>query len=259
MRILPPRTLPPNTNVERRHEPATADGRYGYQAYRSCLRWDFAFSCAFCLLHEGDLADVGTEGLAIMGIEHFSPASRASEKINDYENCYYACRFCNRARSRAPLVDENGRRLLDPSSHVWGQHFVLSDDDRLVPVSGPDAEYTEQAYALNDLRKVRRRRIRRERMTEWLALIAQGPSRAKALIALSEKVPSIEDAQLLLDEAIALRRRVGLAIKEIQRYFAVPADADYPCACGLEDQCRLPTWLDSQTFELALDLSPIQE
>jgi hypothetical protein len=259
MRILPPRTLPPNAIVERQHEPAAADGRYGYQAYRSCLRWDFAFSCAFCLLHEGDLADFGAEGLGVMWIEHFSPASRASEKVNDYENCFYTCRFCNRARSRAPLVDENGRRLLDPCSHAWGRHFVLSDDDRLVPANDPDAVYTEEAYALNDLRKVRRRRIRRERMTEWLTLIGQGPSRAKALIALSERVSSIEDAELLLDEAIALRRRVGLAIKEIQRYFAVSADVDYPCSCGLEDQCRLPAWLDFQTFELFLDMSPIQK
>lgn len=258
MRILPPRTLPPNVIVERRHKPAKADGRFGYQAYRPCLRWDFAFSCAFCLLHEGDLSDFGAEGLGVLWIEHFSPASRAGEKVNEYENCFYACRFCNRTRSRAPLVDESGRRLLDPCSHAWSQHFVVSNDDQLVPLD-PDAEYTERAYALNDLRKVRRRQIRRERMTEWLSLIGQGPSRAKALIALSERVSSIEDAGLLLDEAMALRRSVDLAIQEIQRYFAVPVDADAPCSCGLEDQCRLPAWLDSQVLELALEMNPVKE
>ncbi|HSS48215.1 MAG TPA: hypothetical protein VLX28_04655 [Thermoanaerobaculia bacterium] len=134
----------------------------------------------------------------------------------------------------------------------------MSNDDQLVPLD-PDAEYTERAYALNDLRKVRRRQIRRERMTEWLSLIGQGPSRAKALIALSERVSSIEDAGLLLDEAMALRRSVDLAIQEIQRYFAVPVDADAPCSCGLEDQCRLPAWLDSQVLELALEMNPVKE
>jgi hypothetical protein len=96
-------------------------------------------------------------------------------------------------------------------------------------------------------------------MAEWLSLIRQGPARAKALIALSERAPSIEDAELLLDEAMALRRRVGLAIQEIQRYFAVPADVDDPCSCGLKDQCRFPVWLDSQTFEVSLDVRPLQE
>ncbi|HEX4962431.1 MAG TPA: hypothetical protein VF173_16455 [Thermoanaerobaculia bacterium] len=96
-------------------------------------------------------------------------------------------------------------------------------------------------------------------MAEWLSLIGQGPSRVKALIALAERVSSIEDAELLLDEALALRRRIGLAIKEIQRYFAVPADVDNSCACWLDDQCRLPAWLDSQVLELSLDTSPNQE
>ncbi|MFY9823783.1 MAG: hypothetical protein WAM82_20555 [Thermoanaerobaculia bacterium] len=190
-----------------------------------------------------------------MWTEHFSPAGTVSEKVNDYENCFYACRFCNRTRSRAPLVDESGRRLLNPCSHAWGRHFVVSDDDQLVPLD-PDAEYTERTYALNDLRKVRRRRIRRERLTEWLSLIRQGPARVKALIALSERVTSIADAELLLDEAMALRRRVGLAMQEVQRYFAVPSDAATPCSCGLEDQCRLPAWLDSQAFEDSVSVTP---
>src|SRR5690349_1008078 len=103
MKILPPQTLPPNARIERRHQPEGVTGRYGYRAYRACLRWEFGFTCAFCLLHEADLAPFGAEGLGVMTIEHFVPVSVDEEKAGEYRNCYYACRLCNQSRSNAPV------------------------------------------------------------------------------------------------------------------------------------------------------------
>jgi hypothetical protein len=247
MKILPLRTLPPNERIERRHSPPEATGEAGYQDYRPCLRWDFGFTCAFCLLHEGDLAEFGAEGMGIMWIEHFTPASLDARQINDYENCFYACRFCNRSRWKAPLVDESGRRLIDPCRHVWGERFFLSEDDHLLPdKADPDAVYTAETYDLNDDRKVRRRRRRRERLTEWLAVLKGGPARIKLLITLAQRVSSLEDASLLVEEANSLRHRVILATLEIQRYFVVPVDADGSCPCGRDEHCRLPEWLAAQ-------------
>jgi len=89
MKLLPPSTKPPTQKIRRLHNPKATHGRYGYRAYRACLRWEFGFSCAFCLLHEADLARQGVEGLGVTGIEHFSLASTHPESINDYDNCFY--------------------------------------------------------------------------------------------------------------------------------------------------------------------------
>lgn len=247
MKILPLRTLPPNERIERRHSPRGSTGRVGYQVYRPCLRWDFGFTCAFCLLHEGDLTELGAESIGVMWIEHFTPASLDASRTNDYENCFYACRFCNLSRLTAPPIDESGRRLINPCSHVWGERFFLSEDDRLLPdEADPDAVYTAETYDLNDDRKVRRRRRRRERLTEWQAVLRGGPARIESLLGLAQRVDTLQDASLLIEEANSLRNRILLATVEIQRYFAVPADADSSCPCGRGDHCSLPEWLVAQ-------------
>src|SRR5437868_5698501 len=109
---LPPRTTPAKARLERRHAPPRAH----YATYRACVRWEFGFSCAFCLTHEADLLDHGVEGTGLTSIEHRLPQSHdeSGGSINDYGNCFYACRFCNRARGVEALVDTDGRRLLDP-------------------------------------------------------------------------------------------------------------------------------------------------
>lgn len=250
MKILPLRTLPPNKKIERRHAPSQESGRYGYQGYRSCLRWEFGFTCAFCLLHEGDFADFGAEGLGLMWIEHFTPISIDPQAVNDYDNCFYTCRFCNRFRSMAPEVDESGRQLLDPVRHVWAERFSCSEDDRLFPdPADPDAVYTSEAYGLNDSRKVRRRRRRRERLAEWLAILSEGPARVRRFVALAERLDSPKESAMLLEEARLLLQSMRLASTEILRYAAVPQDAEDSCSCDRSDQRTLPDWLASQTFE----------
>ncbi len=132
MKILPKSTEPPDRKVRRRHNPEARTGRRGYRSYRDCLRWEFGFSCGFCLLHEADLAAHGAEGLGIMGVEHFVPVAAATEAINDYANCFYACRLCNGARSNVP-VSLLGKRLLNPCDDVWAEHFEADGDRLLAP------------------------------------------------------------------------------------------------------------------------------
>src|SRR5262245_33908467 len=116
--ILPPRTAPAAAALDRRHTPKPG----AYRRYRSCLRWEFGFSCAFCLTHESDLLAHGAEGWGLTGVEHLHAQSNnpTGEQVDDYRNCYYACRLCNGSKGDQPIVDALGRRLLDPCDDAWG-------------------------------------------------------------------------------------------------------------------------------------------
>lgn len=189
--------------------------------------------------------------MGLTWIEHFMPASLDAEKVNEYENCFYTCLFCNRSRAVAPPVDEAGRKLINPCSHVWAERFFSTGDDHLLPdTTDPDAVYTAEAYDLNDPRKVERRRLRRERLAEWLGVLREGPFHVQSLIALSETVPSLTDAAVLLETAASLRSRILQASTEVQRYAAIPMDYDEICLCGRETHHGLPEWLATQTQEL---------
>jgi hypothetical protein len=249
MRILPPRTFPPRDKIERRHAPAPAPGRYGYRTYRSCLRWEFGFTCAFCLLHEADLTGHGVEGTGLMGIEHFLPISKAQERANEYSNCFYACRFCNGARSDASATDAKGRKLLNPCDQAWGAHFHLSHDDRLLPRPGDaDAAYTEFVYDLNDLRKIEIRRWRRERLEELLKVLREAPTSAQELLDLCSVAPA-QQAELLLRMAQRLWKEARQAMRDLRRFVAIPRDAGATCRCRRVDR-YLPMYLTDQTIEV---------
>jgi len=100
MRILPPVTKPWRTRIVRRHEPPVGRGRRAHRRYRQCLRWEFGFTCAFCLCHEADLILHGVEGSGETGVEHFVPVSHDEAAVNEYRNCFYACRYCNQEEAR---------------------------------------------------------------------------------------------------------------------------------------------------------------
>jgi hypothetical protein len=245
MKILPLRTLPFSSKVDRRHTPKLATGRFGYREYRACLRWEFGFSCAFCLMHEADLAEFGTERLGVTGVEHFVPVS-ARGKINHYENCFYACCLCNRARSSLSQIDPQGFRLLHPCGHTWASHFEASQDDRLLPVQGDgDAQYTHRTYDLDDPRKVEARRVRRERISESLRILMEGPEILESLVRRLDAEPLGRGFDL--ERAINhLRQSIEGAEKSLRRYVAVPVDADRICRCGRNDHHRLPAGLADQ-------------
>lgn len=245
MKLLPPSTRPPTQKIRRLHSPTPARGRYGYQGYRACLRWEFGFSCAFCLLHETDLAHQGVEGLGVTGIEHFYPASTHPQLVNDYDNCFYVCRMCNDARASA-AVASGTRRLLNPCNATWSAHFE-HEEDRVKPRSGDfDAEYTHESYDLDDPRKVRMRRMRRETIQECMALIEKAYDTIDALI---ERGIQHRDS-LSLEAAQELRQCVLLAEKDIARYRAVSMDAPGECRCDGEIGLTLPEWLDTQALRI---------
>ena len=222
---LPARTSPPDV-VVRAHAPAT--GRY--ESYRPCLRWDFGFACAFCLTHEADLAEHGVERTGLTSIEHRIPRSDAeagAAATHVYANCYYACRFCNGARSARPLVDARGRRLLDPCADAWSTHFERVGAE-LRPRSGDaDAVYTAESYDVDDPRKQLMRRNRERIMGAAERASAEIPPLVAELGArLAERPdPALLAVMRRLDEQLADARRAR------RRFARTPEDAPTACRC----------------------------
>src|SRR5262249_26671335 len=84
-----------------------------YEQFRPCLRWEFSFTCPFCLLHEAQVCPAGAAASSQYWIEHLSPQSERPELRNVYSNLVHACRRCNLARRYRPSVDSRKPRLLD--------------------------------------------------------------------------------------------------------------------------------------------------
>lgn len=237
MEILPFRTAPSPTAIERRHQPT----RGSFPTYQSCLRWEFGFSCAFCLVHEADLNEHDLGGLGLMWTEHHVPQSDDAGLANSYRNCFYSCRFCNRARANAPTHSE-GRQLLDPCTVAWGRHFTL-DENLLVPRSSDSsAQYTEEIYRINAPSRILLRHHRAVRLAEAFRVLQGAPNRTQMLLSVARTL-SAETAQMLLDAAEDLSRWVQHARQQLRRYRAIPASAPTHCRCSTKQHCTLPDFL----------------
>lgn len=250
MRILPPITQPPTAPIERRHKPRPSRR---WSDYRECLRWDFAFSCALCLLHETDLfGRAGGEGLAGTTAEHVVPRSVAPERAGDYDNLLYACRLCNTARSNQPTLHA-GRRLLDPTTEAWSERFA-SVEDRLEPTPGDgDAAYTTQVYDVNDPRKVRRRQLRRRLLEDRFQLIAELKDEIDRLLQMADERLEAGDLlgfRELTGEAQDLRAQIRRAMGDLARFPVTPPDKPTTCRCPTDQYHNLPNWLAEQTIEV---------
>ncbi len=245
MKILPETTHPPKSKIERKHSPR--EGRY--RKYRQCLRWEFGFACAFCLLHEGDFVDYPAEGTGLTWIEHYVPRKEDKTLANVYSNCFYSCYLCNQARSDMPVHDADGGSILSPVDVAWAEHFEASDN-QLKPKT-TDAVTTERAYALNGDRKQERRATRRKRITKWLQDIREKPSESIELsqiaanLARSDDPMTREQARKVQKAALDLLIEVRMAREELQRYLLIATDARRPCSCG-EQSPIPPSYLDEQ-------------
>lgn len=137
MKVLPPNIQLSPKPIKRWHKPKHSRD---YSVYRQCLRWDFGFTCAFCNLHESDFMRFDSEGYGITSIEHIflKSTDEGKDKENNYSFLVYCCVRCNRARGTKPRLDENGRKLLNPTKNAWGDHFEVVGDS-LNPISGDDA------------------------------------------------------------------------------------------------------------------------
>src|SRR5690348_5398696 len=65
-----------------------------YNDYRSYLRYDFYYSCAYCTMTEAEAQAVR------MCIDHYNPVNNDPALANVYENLMYACDACNTLKGK---------------------------------------------------------------------------------------------------------------------------------------------------------------
>lgn len=245
MKVLPPRTLPPAEPLVRRHGPKpTRD----WSQYRRCLRWDFGFTCAFCLLHEADyfFGQPG-EGLGVMTVEHRTLQRDDPSLAGVYENCFYACRLCNLARGTKD-VETPEARLLDPTEDTWADHFDLLGSSLRPKPGDVDALYTFEVYDLDNESKTSRRRARRELIEDRLELLSRLDEKLSELLDLADAVRRTDFAAFLeVWRGISdLRRQAQRARGDLNFYRAIPPDAPQDCRCLPPRDLSLPPALANQ-------------
>ena len=248
-KILPGSTRPWRKSFARRHSPPAAD----YETYRPCLRWEFGFSCAFCLCHEVDLMLGGVEGWAITQIEHFVPKSRTTSLRDVYSNCFYICRRCNNARGVAANIDADGRKLLNPCVTVWRKHFTLVNGELRFRADDKDAEYTCKAYKLNDPVKVRLRRLRSRAIKKRVGFLRRTRGLEAALrnrLKSSTELDSNAELLKLVHLAQEMSNARTMAREELFRFRPIPEDRDKRCLCGHRKNHTLPAVLEEQVVDL---------
>lgn len=250
--VLPSVTLPWAEEIVRQHRPKPAGGERGYRLYHECLRWEFGFCCAFCLLHEVDLAAYEIVGTALFHAEHFRLRSKDPGALNRYSNCFYTCCFCNTSRGKAPNEDSLGRSLLEPTTRVWSEAFHLVDDELRARDPGDgDAAYTALAYDLGDPRKTRRRRARREYIEKRVKFLSETRGAEDELVTFAIKMSGDDEAiKWARERANKFKEMRRLATDDLLRFRAVPRDRPTSCRCGHNGHHRLPHVLSQQTSRL---------
>lgn len=244
MLVLPKRTRPPESPFQRRHDPEPSGD---YREYRSCLRWEFGFTCPFCLLHEADLTGgYSQDGTGLVHIEHLEPQSLYPDLANDYSNVVLACRFCNQNRQAKKPRGEEGGRLLDPTRDAWAEHFKLQGD-RLTPLTDA-ARSTLEAYKPNDERQKVRRSTRARFMEDRVSYLRWAPVKIRKLRSRAQS-GDLES----LDQCREMEKVWRLFRREVAAYCFVPADTPDSCRCGTTENHSLPANLESQGVELTLD------
>lgn len=247
MKVLPPVTLPWSRPIHRRHAPDPASGNRGYRRYRPCLRWEFGFTCAFCLCHEADYLVHGAEGTGLFQVEHFHPSSLEPAKLNDYSNCFYICRFCNTARGATAVKTPDGSELFDPCDRAWDELFEVVDDV-LRPRPTERSRYTYESYDLGDPRKTQMRRHRRRTLAECAEVLERGPNLRERLLdrSLETNDPVWVEVAEWIDSAIFRARR------DLLKWRPIPWGTPPECFCEQEGTCTLPEVLHEQLIEIEL-------
>jgi uncharacterized protein (TIGR02646 family) len=144
-----------------------------YRRYKSHLRKDFLYCCAYCAIHENEWG-----GPRHFHVEHFRPKSLFPQLATKYENLLYACEVCNCYKgndwpSDAPLTDGVG--YLDPCQHDYDGHFDSSSTTGLVQGLTPPARYMIERLHLNRryLIRLRQKRDQEEMIHQRLQQICQ--------------------------------------------------------------------------------------
>lgn len=250
MRYLPPATSPWSSRIEQRHSPKPGK----YTAFRQCLRWEFGFTCAFCLLHESDLLLGGVEGWSVMQIEHRIPQSKDPSQRDIYKNCLYICERCNKSRQASPNEGGAGVTLLDPCTFVWAAHFERVGDSVRPRAGDPSAEYTWRSYGLDDPSKLRLREKRRYWMERYAEELVNCTTLEfllinKAVEYADESDPVITDQRLA--HAKALHSMYATLLEKLAEYAAIPISHSTSCRCGTTDYLSLSDVFEEQLVDLA--------
>lgn len=238
-----------------RHSPPS---RNGYSEYRQCARWDFGFSCAFCLVHESDilLFSESLEELKRETIEHKILQSDDRDASYQYTNCFYACFWCNRVdRWKTPLVRESDNAtLLDPVSTPWASVYSRSGSRlTLIATESIDAVYTDKTYNPNNPKKVFFRKTRDDYIQSHTEQIkACALSISENLNCLRMAIP--ESARLSLKRSNkALLKQIRIHFDLLVKIAPIPSDQNKnDCICRPQAHQTLPSFLESQCKDYSL-------
>src|SRR5262249_26908520 len=158
----------------------------------------------------------------------------------------YVCRLCNTARSNRPVIDAEGRRLLNITVDTWADHFFL-DGFRLHPVAGDlNAEYTAEAYDINEPRRLAIPQNRATPIAEAADFLDRARSKIAPLIEaasrdlLSTDTAVIARGQETIELARDLEKGLSGAQRILERWKPVPADNNTVCRCGTNVNQSLP-------------------
>ena len=250
MDLVPAETALPTAPLTREHLPRPGD----YKTYRACARWDFGFTCAFCFLHEGDVAGLGAEGTGLMWLEHLETQTASPAERDEYKNLAWSCRFCNDTRgSRHSHSPAAGPKLLNPVVAPWASHFHFELESseaigkhvlREKSATDADAVLTRKAYHLDAANKTELRTSRHARIAFYLQCESDMIELVPRLLAAAREQRDQATKKAQLDAAKAIEVGYTQALREVRRHEAVPHDAPAKCRCTA--QHALPEWLRSQ-------------
>lgn len=98
--------------------------------------------CEYCLIHEEDTF-FGCQ------VDHIIAEKHGGE--TSFANLSLACTNCNRAKGSdiATLVKGVLVRLFNPRSDVWGEHFELADDGKMIVSKSEIGQATIQILGFN--------------------------------------------------------------------------------------------------------------
>lgn len=237
-RIVAERIVPYPQRITRQHSPRPpVRGSLTYNKFKDCLRWEFGFTCAVCLLHEVHfvLPGTGTDRTGLMTVEHIVLKCTAAGKPleHDYGNCLLLCKRCNDNRGDNHSHQRpDGARLLNPISDVWADHFDVQGDC-LEPKPGDfDAEYTRTAYGINDdFHTLRRRKLSSLILGQLASLRRDRDELARLDQELSKPSSTPASSGWLLTLRGRLVEGICGTLRLLQDLSGVPFDAPKTCRC----------------------------
>jgi len=138
-----------------------------YNQYRTELRIDFWFSCAYCTMTELEASGIG------FCIDHYEPQTMRRDLINSYSNLMWSCEKCNGLKSDYPSREHRslGFRFIRVDTDDYLEHFKL-EDEYLRPLTAV-GKYSHMLLNLDSMR-LRRMRSMRQRAQNAADAIAGG-------------------------------------------------------------------------------------